>query len=65
MRKVIAKDLQACQDQIAKATSISKGAKDPDICKHMANRLLYDIFDNTVGKINDPGQFSKYDKSIK
>ena len=65
MRKVIAKDLQACEDQIAKATSISKGIEDPDICKHMANRLLYDIFDNTVGKIDNSKQFARYDASVK
>ena len=50
MKAMIQQDITACEDAIAKVTSISKGVQDPDICKHLANKLIYDLLTNTVGK---------------
>ena len=50
MKAMIQQDISACEDALAKVTSISKGVQDPDICKHLANKLIYDLLVNTVGK---------------
>lgn len=50
MKAVIQQDITACENAIAKATSISNGAKDPDICKHLYNKLIYELLINTVAK---------------
>jgi len=62
MKAMIQQDIKACENNIAKATSLSKGVSDPDICKHLADKMLYDILSNTIGNSKlTSNRFNRYD----
>jgi hypothetical protein len=66
MRDVIASDLALCEKNLKKLVDVSKGAKDPDICKRLYNKALNDYL-NGVGLkeiiIDDKNKFEKYDQN--
>lgn len=65
MRKVIETDIKAIKQQIIAITDTSKGFKDPDLAKHIYNRILYDLTDDKAFKdmlFDERRKFEQYDK---
>lgn len=67
MKKCIQSDINTINKQIANCTDISKGFKDPDLARHLYNRLLYKMTGSKTIKdilLDDRHKFEEYDKTF-
>lgn len=67
MRKVLEDDIKLCEYNLSQLVDISKGVKDPELCRHLYNKAMADMFDGMGIKdfiLDDRNKFAKYDLNI-
>lgn len=68
MRQALESDLELCEKQLKKLTDISRGAKDPDLMKHLYNKFLGDVAEGMGLKeriLDNSKKFRNYDSQAK
>jgi hypothetical protein len=66
MKKAIQSDLVVCEAELNKMIDISGGFSDPQIAKHLYNRILYSITHSRTLKeilLDDRKKFDRYDRT--
>lgn len=67
MKKVILADIKAIESQMQKYIDISKGVEDPDLAKHLYNKVLYKYTGSRAIKdilLDDRNKYEEYDKVV-